>query len=528
MKKHLIIYLLINNLFTSLASEDSLSRVIDVQVQKFRNILETVYSNYYLEDVDFVGISENAFNSLLQSLDKFSNYYSTDQYQNLKDSYKGSTKGVGVQFFRRGDSLIIFHIVRGSPADSIGLEIGDRIIYINHEYCIGKDANFANKKILDSKNNFSIITIRRNNVLKEFVVPVRDIEIPSVISKVKIGEDIGYIRINRFSLETYDEFINSFDSLAKIGCKSLVLDLRNNQGGYLDVVVNICKLFLKKGDTVVVVSGRGDNKKVHITEQQGKYLKVPIIVLVDENTASGGEILASCLQDNDRAIVVGTRTFGKGLVQRTWEFRDGSAFRMTTAEYVSPLGRKIQKENSEKFSIDGQMDVNLPFEQKKEIEDFVKKFGGKSQYQIFYTKKGRALISFGGVIPDYFFVSDTTPQYLKKLRSNGFLNDFVLKHFIDDQKNFSLVKKHSFASFVLNFSISQDAISNFKQYLIQRNVLIESNFSEEFEAILLELKATLGYILFGDLGYYSTIVTKDKILNKVFELRNEAEKLLKN
>ncbi|MCX7909031.1 MAG: S41 family peptidase [Ignavibacteria bacterium] len=528
MKKYVIFILLQFFCIFNIRANDSINRVVDIQVQKFRNILETIYNNYYREDIDLVNISEVAFNSLLQSLDKFCNYYPSSQYQAIKDSYKGSTKGIGIQFFRRGDSLIIFHIVKGSPADSVGLLVGDRVIYINHEYCVGKDANFANKKIQESKNNIVIVTVKRDNLLKEFLIPLKEVEIPSVVTKLKIGNDLGFIRINRFSLTTYNEITGSLDSLIKIGCKFFAIDLRNNQGGYLDEVVKICNLFLRKGDTIVIVSGKNENRRVEIANQQGKYLKYPLVVIVDENTASGGEILASCLQDNDRAIVIGTRTFGKGLVQRTWEFKDGSAFRLTTAEYVSPLGRKIQKDETDKVEFDNFSNVTLSEEQKKNIEDMIKQFGIKTKLPTYFTKKGRPILGGGGVFPDYFFVTDTTPQYLKKLKTNGLMNDFVIRNFIDDPKSVMSLMKHNLSSFIINFEVLDNTILNFRQYLTQKNAFLEKNFTEEKNQIVLEIKATLGYILFGDVGYYSVVLLNDKVLSKINELRKEAEKMVNN
>ncbi|MGB9772195.1 MAG: S41 family peptidase [Candidatus Kapaibacteriota bacterium] len=511
----------------SLLSNDSLNSVIEVQVQKFRNILEVVKENYYKKDVDFVGISENAFNTLLQSLDKFSQYFSAPQYKAYKDSYKGSTLGIGVQFFRRGDSLMVFNVVKGSPADSVGLQPGDKIIYINHEYCIGKDANFANKKIQGSPNEITIITVKKDGALKEFAIPLKEIEIPSVIAKTKFDRDIGYIRFNRFALSTMKELTSSIDSLMKESCKFFVFDLRGNTGGYLDEVISIAKLFLKKGDTVVIVSGKGDNHRVYYCESDGKYCKLPFIVLVDENTASAAEIFASTFQDNDRSIVLGERTYGKGLIQKNWEFKDGSAFRITTGEYLTPLGRNIQKETVEKVELGGLADLTLPNQQKENIEALIKNFGVTNNLPVYTTKKGRTLLGGGGVFPDFIFISDTTPPYLKKLKSNGFVNDFVLRYFIEDNKTFQTLKRLSFSKFVHNFEILDNAVASFKQYLIQRNAFLDNYFTNEYEKILLELKGTLGYILFGDIGYYSVVIQKDKILQKVRELRVESEKMVK-
>lgn len=511
----------------NLFSNDSLNNVIDIQVQKFRVLLETINKEYYKEKVDLIGIAENAYNTLLQSLDKFSSYYSAAQYKSIKDAYKGSGKGIGVSFFRRGDSIIVFTIAKGSPAESAGLRLGDKVIYVNHDYCIGKDINYINKKIQESPNDTVILTVKRDNILQEIVLKVTEIEVPSVVTKIKLEGSLGYVKILRFSLKTYSELISALDSLLKVGSQLFVMDLRGNQGGYLDEVIRISKEFLSEGDTVVVVFGNKENFKVHISESNGKYRKVPIIILVDENTASGGEVFASCMQDNDRAIVIGTRTFGKGLVQRTWEFKDGSAFRLTTGEYLSPLGRTIQKEDLGKFDFDRSLDANLTDEQKEKLKGMIQQFGATQKVQTFFTKKGRLLIGGGGVFPDYFFISDTLPPYLKKIKGSGFLNDFVLQHFIENKAIFVSLTKYSLSDFIANFKISENTLGEFRRYLTIRNVMSENLFNNELDRLVLEMKATLGYILFGDPGYYSVLVLNDKIITRAKEIKIEAENLLK-
>ncbi len=527
MKKVSFLFIFFFSYFFAFCENDSIRQIIEVQTQKFKNILETIVTNYFKEDINVTTISENAFSSLLQSLDKFSNYYSSQQYEKIKDAYRGSVEGIGVQFFRRGDSLIIFNILRGSPAESSGLKIGDRIIYINHEYFVGKDAQSAYKKILESPNKKCIITIKQGTTLKEIEIPVVETIIPSVVASIKFDEKkIGFVKLTRFSLKSVSEFTRAFDSLIEIGCKYFVVDLRGNQGGYLDETVKLIQLFLSKGDTVVVVSGREIHRKVYVCEEDGKYRQIPLIVLVDNNSASASEIFASSLQDNDRALVIGQRTFGKGLVQRTWEFKDGSAFRLTTAEYVSPLGRQIQKPEIDNLDLGTFAELTLSAEQKETIENMIEKSGLQKNLPVFTTKKGRTVLGGGGVFPDYFFQYDTLPPYLQKLKNNGLLNDFVLRFFVDSPIGFKEISKLDFENFLLKFDISEKVMSSFRQYLMQTNSYLDKFFEEEYYKIKLEIKATLGYILFGDLGYFSVILQKDNVINKVQSLLKEVEKLV--
>lgn len=519
-------------LFVSLAilfplfarGNDSISQVIDLQSQKFKTILETIRSNYYKDSIDFVKISENAFNSLLHELDPFCNYFNSEQYKNIKEAYDGSSQGVGIRLFRRGDTILVFSVQKGSSADSSGIKVGDRIIYVDHEYFVGKDINAALQKIQGTKGTNLLLTIKRGNYLQEYVLPRYELEIPSVVANFyDKTRDIGFIRISRFAKNTFNELTNSVDSLLGVGAKLLVIDLRGNQGGYLDETIKITKLFLDKGDTVVVVvTGKGATKNFEICESAGKYSKIPLCVLVDNVSASGSEIFASALQDNDRAIIVGERSFGKGLIQKTWEFKDASAFRLTVGEYVSPLGRVIQKSTLKNIDLDNVSEFAFREDFKQNIETLIKNFGVTKNLPVFMTKKGRTLLGGGGIFPDYFFRSDTIPPYLQKLRSNGYVNDFVLRYFFELQDGKSRFSHFDVSTFVNKFSFDDNIISIFKKYLIENKAFLEKYFEEERERIKVELKATLGYILWGDLGYFSVTLENDKVLDKVQELRQNA------
>lgn len=503
---------------------DSISQVIDFQAQKFKTILETIRSSYYKDSIDYVKISENAFNSLLHELDPFCNYFNSEQYKNIKEAYNGSSEGVGIRLFRRGDTIIVFSVQKGSSADSSGIKVGDKIIYIDHEYFVGKDINSALQKIQGVKGTHLLLTIKRGNYLQEYVLPRYELEIPSVVASFydKSG-DIGFVRISRFAKNTFEELTNSFDSLLKVGARLLVIDLRGNQGGYLDETIKITKLFLAKGDTVVVVvTGKGTNRNFEICESTGKYAKIPLCVLIDNVSASASEIFVSALQDNDRAIVIGERSFGKGLIQKTWEFKDASAFRLTVGEYVSPLGRVIQKSSLKNIDLESISEAALHDDFKQNIETLIRSFGITKNLPVFTTKKGRTLLGGGGIFPDYFFRSDTIPPYLQKLRSNGYINDFVLRYFFELQDGSSLFSNFDVPTFVNKFSFSDDVMLTFKKYLIENRAFLEKYFEEEKERITIELKATLGYILWGDLGYFPVTLEKDKILYKIKELRQNA------
>lgn len=515
--------------FSLLHSQDSINGVIEIQWQKFKTLLETVRQNYYKDSIDFVKISESAFLGLLKELDPFSAYFSSEQYETLKESYIGSLYGIGIRLFRRMDSVIVFTVQKCSPADSVGILPGDRVIYINHEYVIGKDINFANSKLHCKSGDSIVVTIKRGNVLLEYKLPCKELSIPSVIVKQYFPKTkTAFIRFSRFSSNTFLEFKLALDSLINIGAKFLVVDVRGNQGGYVESAVDICKLFLRKGDTVVVVRGRKGVDKIYIAEENGRYANLPVLILIDGLTASASEIFASALQDNSRAIIVGELSFGKGLVQKTWEFRDGSAFRITTGEYFSPLGRYIQKNpNSKDFNESLLKDLNLDTNAKKSVAKFIKRFGATNRLPTYFTKSGRLIIGGGGVFPDIYFCYDTTPPYLQRLKNSGFVNDFVLRYFIEDKYNERLNNNLSLISFVKDFKIDDADVLAFERYIFDWKSLDKKKFEQEKKVIAKELKSTLAYVLWGDVGYYtSTIYDDETLISKIFELQLEAEELV--
>lgn len=493
---------------------DSINNIIETQSQKFKSILETIEGNYYKDSIDFIGISESAFSSLLKELDPFSVYFSSEQYKNLKETFMGSNCGTGIRLFRRSDSILVFTVQKGSSADSAGILVGDRVIYINHEYVVGKEISFANKKLNLKSNDFNIITIKRANALYEFKLPCKELDIPSVVTKLYIAKDkTAFIRFVRFGKNTYSEFISALDSLINLGADFLVVDIRGNQGGYLEIANKITSLFLNKGDTVVIINSRNEGKKVYTCDENGKYSKLPMAVLIDRSTASAAEIFASALQENNRALIVGERSFGKGLVQRTWEFKDGSAFRLTTAEYFTPIGRSLQKnqifsEIDTNFIEESQMDSIA----RKNLSEIIKQYGGTNRLPTYFTKTGKLILGGGGIFPDVFFRTDTLPPYLQKLKNNGFINDFILRYFIDDKKIFSNLNTLDINSFIYNFNISEGDLLEFKKYTNEWKSLDVSKFEIERNSIEMELKATLGYVLWGVLGYYTTHFYADKSL----------------
>lgn len=526
--KYLIFVVCLLNSY-SLQGSDSLNNVIETQTQKFKTILETIKENYYRDSIDFVKVSESAFIAFLKELDPYSTYFTSEQYESLKEGYIGSIYGVGIRLFRRVDSILVFTVKKGSPADSAGIRVGDRVIYINHEYVVGKDINFANSMLHCKSGDSILVTIKRGNSLSEYKLPCKELELPSLVAKLYYPQfKTAFIRFVRFGSNTYSEFITALDSLIQLGANFLIVDIRGNQGGYLESAVKLSGLFLNKGDTILTVQARKDGNKVYIAEETGKYSKLPLVVLIDGSSASASEIFASALQDNSRAVIAGERSFGKGLVQKVWEFRDGSAFRITTGEFLSPLGRSIQKNpNLKDFDPSLLADLNIDSVVKQNVFEFLKRFGTTNRLPTYFTKSGRLVLGGGGIFPDVFFRADTIPPYLQRLKNSGFVNDFVLRHFIDNKSNFPKLKNFSLNSFVANFKIKESDILSFKKYIFDWKSLDEVKFENEKKDIEIELKATLAYIFWDDLGYSTSFLFDNpSLISKLFELKTIATNLV--
>ncbi len=509
--------------------EDSISKIIEIQSQKFRTILETVRSNYYKDSINFVEISERSFNTLLNSLDPFSRYFNPNEYETLKETYLGTTENIGLNLFRRGDTIYVFNVATGSSSDSAGITVGLPIIFIDNEHMIKKDVSYAQKKLHGTKGTPVSVIVRQDNHLKEYILTRQEIPIPSVVvSSFDKANKSGYIKLLRFAKTSFDELIRSLDSLNRLGMNFLIIDLRGNQGGYFDETVKIVSTFLNKGDTIVIVSGKREYHKVHICEKTGKYANIPLVVLVDRNSASASEIFASAVQDNDRGIVLGERTLGKGTMQKTWEFKDGSAFRITVSEYISPIGRTIQKQQVENIDLKGLEEFAIKEDLKRSIFETIKNFGLAKNLPTYTSRRGRVLLGGGGVFPDYYELSDTLPTYIQKLKSNGFINDFVLLYFYQNNNLKKYTELKSFKTFMEKFTIDNEIMENFRNYLRNNRSYYEQYFEPETQKIAVEIKATLGYTIWGETGYYTIHSSNDKLINRALELKAEAISLLNN
>jgi carboxyl-terminal processing protease len=380
-------------------------------VKKFNEALTLVQKNY-VDDVSTDKLTEAAIKGMLAELDPHSTYISADQLKRINEDFQGSFEGIGVEFDIVNDTITIITPISGGPSEALGILAGDKIVKIDGVNAVGMTREDVPKKLRGAKGTKVTVSISRGGSpnLIDFEITRDKIPLYSVDASFMIDNEIGYVRVTRFSATTYDEFSKAMGELRNKGMKKVVLDLRNNPGGYLDQSFKMASMFIESGKKIVFTKSRIPAYNDEYISEGGDYTKTPLVVLVNDGSASASEIVSGAIQDWDRGIIVGENTFGKGLVQRQYDLSDGSAMRVTTSRYYTPSGRLIQK----------------PYEggeYKKmllNIEDGDNLFHDKDTKDTtrpeFKTMGGRTVFGGGGVTPDFVVRLDTLTEYSVQLR----------------------------------------------------------------------------------------------------------------
>ena len=317
--------------------------------------------NQYVDSVNAGQLIEDAIPTILNELDPHSIYIPAKDLEATNEELEGSFSGIGVQFNIQNDTVMVVSVIPGGPSEKIGLMPGDRIVTINDSVFTGKEvSNERVMKMLRGKKNTPVkVGIKRNTAkeILDFEIIRGDIPVNSVDAAYLMNDSIGYIKISKFGRTTYDEFVGSLAKLSSEGAREFIIDLRGNSGGYMDIAINMVNEFLPKDRLIVYTDGKSMPRSEAFSNGTGAFQKTPIVVLVDEWSASASEIFAGAIQDNDRGTIIGRRSFGKGLVQQQIPFTDGSAMRLTIARYYTPSGRSIQQEYEMGKGDDYSMDI---------------------------------------------------------------------------------------------------------------------------------------------------------------------------
>ena len=473
------------------------------QEGKIDSIIRLIEENY-VDGFDVEQHEEAILKSIMKELDPHSNYFTKKEQTYSEEEMKGSFSGVGIEFNIIKDSLVVVSPISGGPSEKLGILSGDRIVEVNSENIasIGLSNQDVVEKLRGEKGSEVEIKIYRkgNKNLLGYTIERGDIPMYSVDASFMIDDEIGYIKVNRFSATTNKEFFEGTNKLLGSGMKKLVLDLRGNPGGYLGSAIYMCNEFLEEGELIVYTEGKYRKKEEIFSDEDGRLKHIELAVLINEGSASASEIVSGCMQDLDRVIIIGKRSFGKGLVQEEIKLSDGSAVRLTTQYYYIPSGRSIQRpyENSE-------LEYNLePFTRDKnkelEVPDSLK----------YTTKNGRPVFGGGGVTPDSIIFSDTTLNYIKfnQVLSNNWVSEFSLQY----QSRVDKSKGQN--------SLDRDLIYlEFKNYVKTKNSDFDLTMGEKEETDLkIRIKATIAKNIWDNNTYFKILSEDDEYILKSVQI----------
>lgn len=428
-----IVGMLVGSFFASHFSGNRLS-IINNSSNKIIDLFHLI-DDQYVDTVNIADLVERSLPQILKELDPHSTYVSADEVDQSMQDLRGSFSGIGVQFTIYRDTIRVVKVVKGGPSESVGLQAGDRIVRINGETYVGDTiTNDGTMRRLKGKAETNCrLDVRRADVPKllTFNITRGAVPVKTVDAAYMAAPGIGYVRISSFGDTTYAEFLAAMAKLQTEGFTSLVIDLRGNPGGYMETAIQLANEFLPKDALVVYTKGRKQGRKEYKTDGRGAYQQTPLVVLVDETSASASEIFSGAIQDNDRGTIIGRRSFGKGLVQVPIEFSDGSMLRLTVARYYTPSGRCVQKPYSPGDEEDYEADLIL----RAEHGEYYSADSIQTKGEQFYTRLGRTVYGGGGIIPDIFVARDTLgmTSYFREAYLSGLIYQYAYD-FVDEHR----------------------------------------------------------------------------------------------
>lgn len=493
---------------------------INTSQDKISNLLDAI-NERYVDKVDMNEIVEKSIPQILKELDPHSTYVSAKDVEASMQELKGSFSGIGVQYMIYEDTVRVVRIIEGGPAEEAGLRAGDRIVTIDNKPFVGKSVNNdAVMKNLKGERGSSVrLGVKRNGIrnLVNISITRGDVEVKSIDASYMLDEKTGYIRITSWGNNTYAEFLRAMATLSPKGMENLVIDLRGNLGGYLQAAVEVANEFLPKNSMIVYDEGRNFKKEEYKSDGKGSYQQMPLVVLIDETSASASEIFAGAMQDNDRATLVGRRSFGKGLVQVPLEFRDGSMLRLTVARYYTPSGRCVQKP----FKPGDEEDYENDLLQRAATGEYFSSDSIKTSGEVYKTRLGRKVYGGGGIIPDYFIPRDTIgfTSYYKDVYMSGTINQFAFWYVDNHRQELS---RYSEALQLAKYLRGQKIVEAFANYadkhgMKRRNLMIKTSHA------LLE-NSIISNIISDRLGIGSAVIylnNNDPFVAKALNILNK-------
>ena len=488
------------------------------------NGLLRIIDDQYVDTVNMSELIDDAMPQILRELDPHSSYIPAKDLQAVNDDLRGSFSGIGVQFTIQQDTIHISDVISGGPSEKVGIMPGDRIVEIDDSAFVGKIVtnNESMKRLKGPKGSEVKLGIFRQGEkeLLHFTIIRDDIPNKSIKAAYMINDQYGYISIEKFGETTYPEMLIALAQLHQQSCKGVIIDLRGNTGGYMGAAIQMVNEFLPKGKLIVYTEGRKCPREDYPSNGTGSSQQMPLIVLLDEGSASASEIFAGAIQDNDRGTIIGRRSFGKGLVQQPIEFNDGSAIRLTIARYYTPSGRCIQKPYHKGKDENYELDIINRYEHGEFFsQDSIK----QDESHIYYTSLGRPVYGGGGIMPDIFVPQDTTgvTSYFSMAVNRGLTIQFSFQY---TDKNRQKLQKYDNADDLLKYLKTQNILEKFAQFaeskgLKRRNILMNKS-KALFER---NLYGNIIYNMLNMEEYMKFLNQSDKTVLKAVEVLEKGE-----
>ena len=502
------------------------AQVLSDESLKFSQVLNWI-DKYYVDSVNKGELVETAIIEMLKSMDPHSTYMNKEEVKQMNEPLQGNFEGIGVSFNILNDTIFVVNPIPGGPSEQVGIQSGDRIILIDGENVAGTGIKTSDvyAHLRGKKGTQVKVSILRRSVKDFLVFTITRDKIPifSLDASYMIDDKIGYIKLNRFSFTTIDEFESAILGLKKTGAKDLILDLSDNGGGYLDVAVKLSDQFLNDEKLIVYTEGVHHPKRSYVSSSRGNFEEGRVVIIINEGSASASEIVAGAIQDWDRGIIVGRRSFGKGLVQNPMLLIDSSMVRLTIARYYTPSGRLIQKpydKGYDEYSNDLLNRLNNGELSSVDSIDF-------PEYLKYQTlTSGRVVYGGGGIMPDYFVPMDTTYQsnYYRKLLHRGILNLFVL-NYVDNNRQQLHARYPEFKTFNEKFEPSDDILNQVTTYAESQGLTLNaSDLSISQDHIRHVIKAYIARDLWNTNEFYQVINNRNESYLKALEVLKDAGK----